>query len=184
MSVLQPTHFPSKAHLYIINKATWCLMPTRWRPIASGPRISKATHTLFISLARASCQRVFPLFWSMSIACLTEVGTSMPYLWLVLQTLEFTAKIMISLFFKTWWTHHAKVGSSPMLQVITYLVTCTGLDYFEIFNSIHWCMLLAHWTRNFQPWIIWRIQLVSVFVMKYLLAILVASPELLWSTIS
>ena len=66
-----------------------------------GPRISKATHTLPISLASASCQRVFLFFRSISIACLTEEGTSIPYLWLVLRTREFTAEIITSLFRRT-----------------------------------------------------------------------------------
>ena len=45
-----------------------------------GPKISKATQTLPISFDRASCHRVSPFLRSMSIACLTEVGRSIPYL--------------------------------------------------------------------------------------------------------
>jgi len=43
--------------------------------LAFEPRIWKATHTLPISLASPSCQKVSLFFWSISIECLPEEGT-------------------------------------------------------------------------------------------------------------
>ncbi len=67
----------------------------------SDPKISKATQTLPISLERASCQRVLPFFQLTSIACLTEVESSITYLWLVFRTREFRAETITSHFLNT-----------------------------------------------------------------------------------
>ena len=60
--------------------------------------------------------------------------------------------------------------------------TWTGFDSFNIFKSIHCHELLVYSTRNFHPTVVWPILLVPVFVVMYLSAILMASPEHLWST--
>ena len=54
--------------------------------LALGLNISKATHTLPISLANTSCYRVFLFIQLALIACFTELGISRPYLWPILQT--------------------------------------------------------------------------------------------------
>ena len=54
----------------------------------------------------------YSFFWSISLACFTLLGTSIPYLCVVSQYFDFTFERIAFLFFNTVGTHHANAGSS------------------------------------------------------------------------
>ena len=115
---------------------------------------SKATLTLNISLASASCHRelLFPL--SISIACATLVGTLIPYLCVVFHMQVFTEETMTSLLLSVYGTHHANTASSDIPLTLANSAISTGWDCFISANITHHSVPSFQWTNNFQPAVI------------------------------
>ena len=110
-------------------------------------KILNETPIFYISKLIAYFQKVFLFLLSISSACLIYMGISIPYLcsaFLVLLSLN--------------GTHQAKSGSSCMLRAVTYSETSIVLDSFKSLSDIQVVVPYFHFTRNFHPTVVFRIE--------------------------
>ena len=146
--------------------------------------IVNAIPRFFISFKMASVQKVFPFFWSIHIACVIDVGISIPYLCEHFLTREDTADTMTSLFRKVYGTHQAKSGSSWIPRAVTYSATSTGFDSFKYLSLTHCLVPFFHLIWSAHPTVVLRCVRLPCFVLKYFPDIGTAVPSRLWSRIA
>ena len=153
-----------------------------WGFLPSG-MVWNVTVTFSISFWMASCERVFPLFSLMATAFLTILGSSSPNLWVLLryQTLcHFTLEIMLSFFFKTWWTHQLSAGSNWKSFTMAYLATWIGCDSLRLDNFSHNAEPSFHWQHLSQPAVDFLMVSFSLTIIFWSFT-LRAEPFFLWS---
>ena len=119
-------------------------------------RILNAMPMFDISKWMASCQKVFWFLMTISTACSTEVGISMPYLCFAFLTRELTAATILSRFRRVKVTHQAKSGSSSMLQALIYSSTSIGFDSLISLRYVQVTVPYFYFTWNFHPAVVFR----------------------------
>ena len=117
-------------------------------------RKSKATLTLFISLAMPSYRWVSPFFLSSSSALATVVGTSILNLWVFFIYLGFlfiTKEIMGSRFFNIWGAQQLNASSWDMPWQWSYYSVSTGWDSFRSLSFFQYANPYFHWQHTCHP---------------------------------
>ena len=89
-------------------------------------KILNATPTFDISNLMASCHKVFLFLLSISSACFTDVGISMPHLCVDFLTRELMLGMIVALFLGVQGTNNEKGGLFWMPLDVTYIATSTG----------------------------------------------------------
>ena len=158
-----------------------CLYPTG---ILSLSLNSNAAITFFISFSIASRQKSVPVFASIASASLTDLGNSMPYLWVFFQYRDATFPIMRSRRRKTFCTHQAKAGSETSLLAFAYSARSTGFESFRSFSGNHDEVPSFHSTSTSQPRVVFLGYFRPPLPIKKPSSIDKACPFLRWSTIS
>ena len=113
--------------------------------------ILNATPMFDISNRMASYHKVCLFLLSISSACFTYVGISMPYVCVDFLSIELILAIIVSFFLKVQGTYHAKVGSSWMPLAVAYTAMSTGFDSLKSLSGDQVIVPSFHLTRNFQP---------------------------------
>ena len=94
MTILDPPRFPDEVHIDIEYQMTASLYRTYWNLltfIQNGERYTNVGHFLLDGLL----PKFIAIFSSIFFALAVDVGTSIPYFWEHLLTLEETADTMI-----------------------------------------------------------------------------------------
>ena len=98
----------------------------------------------------SSCQDVSPFSSSICLACLTELGTSIPYLWVCFIMRDLTADIMQSRLQRVYGTHQSNAGSVSIPQAVANSAISIGLVSFNSLSGTHFSSPSLNKTRNFQ----------------------------------
>ena len=93
-------------------------------------------------------------FRSICLACLIEVGTSIPNLCIFLDCRAFILAMIMSRFLKVCGTHHANAGSSSMPLALSKSATSIGFDYLIKLSGTHCFVPSFHRISKFQPTVV------------------------------
>ena len=144
-------------------------------------KILNATPIFNISKLIESCQKVFLFLLSIYSACLIDVGISIPHLCVDFLVRKLTLEIIISQFLSVNGTHQAKAVSSCMLRAVIYSATSIGLDSFKSLSDIQVVVPSFHFTRNFHPTVVCRIERLPLLETIHLFFFSAALLSLEWS---